>query len=80
MANIEVFYTGGGITLAEANIDSTHYAVVSSDAPEFFAVYKYADGETTYLPEDMLVSSHVNEIAPEYSALYKKMLDKLKSA
>ena len=77
---IEVFYTGGGITLAEVDLDSKHYAVVSSEAPEFFTVYKHTDGEKTYLPDDMLVSSPKEEIAPEHSALYMKMLDKLKTA
>lgn len=77
---IEVFYTGGGITLAEVDIDPTHYAVVSSEAPDFLSVYKNTDGEKTYLPDDMVLSSPKEEIAPEYKALYMKMLDKLKTA
>ena len=80
MANkIEVFYTGGGITLAEVDIDATHYAVVSSDAPDFFAIYTHREDEK-YLPEDMLVSSSKEEIAPEHQALYTEMLEKLKIA
>ena len=77
---IEVFYTGGGITLAEVDIDTKHYAVVSSDAPDFFAVYAYAAHGEKYLPDDMLVSSSSAEIAPEYKALYMQMLEKLKTA
>lgn len=78
---IEVFYTGGGITLAEVDLDSTHYAVVSSDAPDFMGIYKLdADGEKTYLPEDMLASPSKEEIAPEHKALYTEMLEKLKTA
>ena len=77
---IELFYTGGGITLAEVDIDKTHYAVVSSDAPDFLAVYKYTDSEIPYLPEDMVLSSTKEELTPEYKALYIKMLDKLKTA
>lgn len=80
MANIEVFYTGGGITLAEVDIDQTHYAVVSSEAPQFLTIYKHAEGEKTYLPDDMLVSTPEEEIAPEYKALYTEMREKLKTA
>ena len=77
---IEVFYTGGGITLAEADIDTTHYAVVSSEAPEFLSIYTYTDGEKTYLPDDMVASTPKEKIPPEHTALYAKMLDKLKTA
>lgn len=76
---IEVFYTGGGITLAEVDIDTNLYAVVSSDAPDFLAVYTRSDDEK-YLPEDMLVSSPREEIPHEYQALYTEMLHKLKTA
>lgn len=77
---IEVFYTGGGITLAEAAVDADHYAVVSTEAPDFLTVYKYDNGESTYLPDDVVVSSSKEEIAPELQALYTEMLDKLKTA
>ena len=76
---IEVFYTGGGITLAEAFIDKTLYAVVSSDAPDFLAIYNHTEDEK-YLPEDMLVCSSKEEIPTEYQPLYTEMLDKLKTA
>lgn len=77
---IETFYTGGGITIAEADIDQTHYAVVSSDAPDFLSVYACQDGERDYLPEAMVFSSHREEITPELKPLYSQMLDKLKTA
>lgn len=77
---IEVFYTGGGITLAEADIDKTHYAVVSSDAPEFMSVYAYDEGEKTYLPDYMVASTPKDELPPEHAALYAEMLHKLKTA
>lgn len=76
---IEVFYTGGGITLAEADIDKTRYAVVSSDAPDFLAVYTHAEDEK-YLPEDMVLSASKDDIPNEYQALYTEMLQKLKIA
>lgn len=77
---IEVFYTGGGITLAEAVIDKTRYAVVSSEAPDFLTVYAHTEEGEKYLPDDMLVSSSKEDVAPEYQALYAEMLDKLKTA
>lgn len=76
---IEVFYTGGGITLAEADIDQSHYAVVSSDALEYLTVYAYADSEK-YLPDDMTASTPKEELPPELKVLYSNMLDKLKTA
>ena len=81
MANsIEVFYTGGGITLAEVDLDNDHYAVVSSEAPDYLTIYTLDDGEKTYLPEDMVASTPEKGIAPDFKALYMKMLDKLKTA
>lgn len=78
---IEVFYTGGGITLAEVDLDANHYAVVSSDAPEFLGVYTLDDdGEKTYLPENMVASPHEKEIPPDLKAIYTKMVEKLKTA
>ena len=44
-AKFELFYTGGGITIAEADIDSARYAVVSSEAPDFLTVYTLTDEE-----------------------------------
>ena len=75
---IEVFYTGGGITIAEVDIDTTHYAVVSSEAPEFFSIYANVDGEKNHL--HMVSSTSKEELTPEYKALYMNMLDKLKTA
>lgn len=78
--HIEVFYTGGGITLAEVDLDANRYAVVSSEAPEYLTIYTHADGEKTYLPEDMVSSTPEKEVAPAYKALYTEMLHKLKTA
>jgi hypothetical protein len=77
---IETFYTGGGITIAETDVDNGHYAVVSSEAPDFLSVYAFSDGEKTYLPDDMISSSSEESLTPELKALYRKMLDKLKTA
>jgi hypothetical protein len=76
---IETFYTGGGITITEADINPDQYAVVSTECPELLAVYKYDDGgEKTHLPDDMVASIHQNDLAPELKAIHEKMLEKLK--
>lgn len=77
---IEVFYTGGGITIAEADVNTKHYAVVSSEAPEFLTVYAYADEEKTYLPDDMISSYRKEELTPDLLPLYAEMLEKLKTS
>lgn len=79
-SKIETFYAGGGITLVETNLNESHYAVVSSDAPDFLTIYSYANGETSYLPEDMVESTHKDDLTPELKSIYEKMLDNLKSA
>ena len=77
--NIEVFYTGGGITLAEAPIDRERYAVVSSEAPEYLAVYRRAEDEDAYLAEDMLLSAKRDDLDPELQELHSEMVEKLKA-
>ena len=77
---ISTFYTGGGITLAETNLNKNHYAVVSSEAPDFLTIYSYSNGETSYLPEDMVESKHKDDLTPELKPVYEKMLFNLKSA
>jgi hypothetical protein len=79
-SKIETYYTGGGITLVETNLDEKHYLVVSSEAPEFLTTYSYSDNKETYLPEDMVDSKHENELSSDLKPLYYAMLDKLKSA
>ena len=76
---IEVFYTGGGITLAEADVDADHYAVVSTEAPEFLSIYSLDDGEKTYLLDDMVASTHRDELPPDLKILYSEMLSKLEA-
>ena len=75
---IEVFNTGGGIVLAEANVNADRYAVVSSEAPEFMSIYKR--NEEAYLPEDMVMSIKEDEMNDEFKGLYKDMLKALKNA
>lgn len=77
---IELFYTGGGITLAEAELNGDRYAVVSTEAPEFLTVYKRGDDETPYLPEDMVFSLAEDELPEDMKSLYVEMLEELKKA
>ena len=76
---IEVFNTGGGITLAEANINQEQYAVVSTEATEFLTIYKRTEDEA-YLPEDMVMSIKEDEMTDEFKGLYAAMLKALKNA
>ncbi len=75
---IETFYTGGGITLAETDLNETLYAVVSSDAPEYLTIYNRTDdNEKTYLPDDMISSTPKEKLTPNFKPLYNKMIEKL---
>ena len=78
MNTIETFYTGGGITLAEIDLNKDEYAVVSSDAPEYLTIYKRSeDNEKSYLPDDMLFSTTKENLTPKLKPLYLKMINKL---
>lgn len=77
---IEVFNTGGGITLAEVDINSDRYAVVSSEAPEFMGIYKRTENEEAYLPEDMVMSLKEADMNEEFKGLYKELRNALKNA
>lgn len=75
MAKIEVFNTGSGIWLAEVNLKDNQYAVVSSDAPEYLAVYQYEKAEDDkYYPEDMISDQHKDELSEELKKVYEKLL------
>lgn len=75
---LEVFYTGGGVWLAEYHFDEITYGVVSSEAPEYLTIYEsYEDGDK-YLPEDMIASKHKDELNDFRLEIYNKMLDELK--
>lgn len=73
---LEVFNTGGGIWLVEVEInDIGDYAVVNSEHPEIISLYhKPEDGETKYLPDDMYMSMHCDNLGIEMGALHSRML------
>lgn len=72
---IEVFYTGGGIWLAEANLGDDKYAVVNSEYPEQLGVYLYEKAEDgKYYPEDMVLDQHRDELDEDLRKVYDKLL------
>lgn len=73
----EVFYTGGGIWLAEMNLQNGTYAVVDSDYKECLSIYKYTDDEP-YMPDDMIFSKGVDQLDSEQMKIYNKLLAALK--
>ena len=75
----EVFYTGGGIWLAEMNLQNGTYAVVDSDYPECLSIYNYTDDEEQYLPEDMIFSKGVDQLDSEQMKIYNKLIAALKT-
>ena len=80
ITNIETFYTGGGITLAETDLNDNVYAVVSSDAPQYLTIYnRTEDNDKTYLPDDMVSSTPEEKLTSDLKPLYLKMVEKLKT-
>lgn len=75
---IDVFYTGGGITLAEATLDGGRYAVVSTDNRDCISIYNENEDNEPYMPEDMLGSFTVEDMDVGIKALYFDMLEALK--
>ena len=73
----EIFYTGGGIWLAEMNLQNGTYAVVDSDYKECLSIYKYTDDDP-YMPEDMIFSKGVDQLDSEQMKIYNQLLATLK--
>lgn len=74
----EVFYTGGGIWLAEMDLQNGTYAVVDSDYHNCLSVYNYTDDEP-YLPEDMIFSKGVDQLDSEQMKIYNQLIAALKT-
>ena len=75
---IDVFYTGGGIWLAEVELKDNKYAVVNSEYPDLFAIYQYAQAEDDkYYPEDMLLDKHKDDLDEEHRKIYEALLSEL---
>ena len=73
----EVFYTGGGIWLAEMNLQNGTYAVVDSDYKECLSIYKYTDDEP-YMPDEMIFSKGGEQRDSEQMKIYNQLLAALK--
>lgn len=76
--NIEIFYTGGGIWMAEVDVNENEYAAVSSEAPEYLTIYEKVEGEEKYFPEDMILAQKSDELSPELKELHGELLKALK--
>ena len=75
---VEVFYTGGGIWLAEMNLENGTYAVVDSDYDTALSIYKYPEeGEEQYMSEDMIFSDEVQNLDKEHMKIYNQLLEAL---
>ena len=74
----EVFYTGGGIWLAEMNLQNGTYAVVDSDYPECLSIYNLTDDEP-YMPEDMIFSKGVDQLDSEQMKIDNQLKAALKT-
>jgi hypothetical protein len=76
---VEVFYTGGGIWLAEMNLDNKRYAVIDSSYKECLTIYNYVDEDNKYMCEDMIFSDNVANLDTEHKKIYYKLLKALNS-
>ena len=78
--NIETFYTGGGIWLAQYDAGGGYYAVVSSECPNLLSIYQKSDDEDElYLPENMVVCkeySELDRVQKELHGCLKEELEK----
>lgn len=77
MNKVEVFYTGGGIWLAEMNLENGTYATISSDYHEAMCIYKYSDDEP-YMTEDMIFCDEVQNFNSEQLKIHTKLYEALK--
>lgn len=73
----EVFYTGGGIWLAEMDLQNGTYAVVDSDYHDCLSIYNLTDDEP-YMPEDMIFSKSVDQLDSEQMKIYNQLIAALK--
>ena len=79
MTKIEKVYTGGGITLAEAELEGGRYAVVSTECLELIAVYNRTEDDEPYLPEDMVGAYTEEELDEDLKSLYNRMIETLRA-
>ena len=76
---VEVFYTGGGIWLAEMDLGNGTYAVVDSDYYTALSIYKYPEeDDEQYMSEDMIFSDEVQNLDSEQMKIYNQLIASLK--
>ena len=77
--NIETFYTGGGIWIAEYDAGGGYVAVVDSEHPNFMSVYRKSEDDEPYQPENMVYSkehSELDSVQKELHDILKQELEK----
>lgn len=75
---VDVYYTGGGIWLAEMNLENGTYAVVNSECDTIISIYKYPEeGEEQYMAEDMILSDDVKNLDSNMAVIYKQLHEEL---
>lgn len=76
---IEVFYTGGGIWLAEMDLGNGTYAVVDSDYTDSLCIYRFPEeNEEPYMPEDMIFCDIVENLDLEQMKIYNQLYEALR--
>lgn len=72
---IEVFYTGGGIWIAEAILEENTRLVVNSEQPEYAGIYTYEKAEDgQYYPEDIITEYTKDTLPNDLKEIYINML------
>lgn len=71
---IEVFYTGGGIWIAENHLNNNTYATIDNDFIGCLTIYKDSNEEEKYTPENMLYSASVEDLDENNKKIYESLL------
>ena len=74
---IEVFYTGGGIWLAEMGLKNGTYAVIDNDHIECLTIYRNSNEEEKYTAENMTYSAAVADLDEDNRKIYNELFKAL---
>ena len=72
--NIEVSYTGGGVWIAEMDLQDGTFAVVDSDYPLCLSVYNKSNEDEQYMPDNMIFSCEAAQLNDDYVIIYNKLV------
>lgn len=74
MRNIEVYYTGGGVWIAEKDLQNGTFATVDTDCVDCLTIYKDTTEEERYTNDNMIYSADKNELNEEHKKIYDELL------